>query len=180
MFSFLVFASVTVLDPSGSNKPDMMSGDGVMVLLTWATFLGLLLILQKFAWGPILTTLQMREKSVRESLEKAEHIQKELNDLQLLKTRIIADARSEAAVIVEDSRKRAVEKAHIIETQAKAQAKDILEAAQQTIEGEKERVRTALRKESAMVAVSLAAILFKENLDEAKSNRRIEQYIKEL
>lgn len=180
MLSFSVLATVTTMDPAVIHKPELMSGDAVMVVLTWATFLVLLLVLQKFAWGPILTTLQMREKAVRDSLDKAEQIQRELNDLQQLKARIISEARSEAGVIVEDSRKRAVEKAHIIETQAKEQAKVILEAAQQTIDGEKERLRTVLRKESAMVAVSLAGILFKENLDEAKSNRLIEQYIKEL
>lgn len=181
MFIPAVLTTVTALDPSGvHSKPDFMTADGVMAILTWATFLGLLFILQRFAWGPILTTLQNREKTIRESLEKAEQIQIELGELERSKSKIIADAKTEASVILEDSRKKAVENARLIEIQAKAHAKDILEAAQQSIEGEKEHVRKALRKESATVAVRLASILIKENLDGAKSDRLVEQFIKEL
>jgi F-type H+-transporting ATPase subunit b len=181
MFIHAVLVSVTALDPSGAHsKPDIMTADGVMAILTWVTFLGLLFILQKFAWGPILTTLQTRERTIRDSLEKAQQVENELNELQQYRSKIISDARGEASVILEDSRKKAVENARLIELQAKAHAKEILEAAQETIEGEKERVRTSLRKESASVAVNLASLLIKENLDGAKSNRLIEQYIKEL
>ncbi len=181
MFTYAVLATVTALDPSGDHpKPDIMTADGVMAILTWATFLGLLFILQKFAWGPILATLQTREKTIRESLEKAEQIQNELADLERSRSKIIADARSEAALILEENRKKAVENARLLEIQAKAHAKEILDAAQETIQGEKERVRTALRKESATVAVNLASLLIKENLDGPKSDRLIEQYIKEL
>lgn len=181
MFIHTVLASVTALDPSGAHsEPDIMTADGVMAILTWATFLGLLFILQKFAWGPILATLQTRERTIRDSLEKAQQVQDELSELQRSRSKIISDATSEASVILEDSRKKAVENARLIELQAKAHAKEILEAAQETIEGEKERVRSSLRKESASVAVNLASLLIKENLDGARSNRLIEQYIKEL
>ena len=85
-----------------------------------------------------------------------------------------------AQTIIDDARKKAVEVAHGIEDRAKKQAQDTVETAHQEIAGERERARLALRKESADIAVNLASKLLHENLDKAKSDRLIEQYIKEI
>lgn len=180
MVCHIVLATVTTLEQTGHAKPDIMTGDAVMIVLTWVTFLGLLFVLQKFAWGPILNVLQTREKTIRDSLEKAEQIQKELSELESSKIKVLADARNEASLLMEESRKKAVDQARAIENQARSQAKDILEAAQEAVAGERERVRLSLRRESASIAVDLASKLLKANLDQEKSDKLVEQYIKEL
>lgn len=161
-------------------KPDIFAPDAVMLILTWVTFFGLLIILQKFAWKPILGILQKREEYIRDSLAQADQVKSDVAQAQASKEKIIAEARLTAQSIIDESRKKAVEIAHGIEERAKKQAQDTVQTAHQEIAGERERARAALRKESAEIAVNLAAKLLKENLDKAKSDRLIEQYIKEI
>lgn len=166
--------------PAAHAKPDIFAPDMVMMILTWVTFFGLLFILQKFAWRPILGILQQREEYIRSSLAEADQVKADSAKAQESKDKIIAEARLTAQTIIDDARKKAVEVAHGIEDRAKKQAQDAVETAHQEIAGERERARMALRKESADIAVNLASKLLKDNLDKAKSDRLIEQYIKEI
>lgn len=172
--------NLAVQEQAVAHKPDIFAPDVVMLVLTWVTFFGLLIILQKFAWKPILGMLQKREDFIRDSLAQADQAKTELAQVQESKDKIIAEARVTAQTIVDDARKKAVEVAHIIEERAKKQAQDAIETAHQEIAGERERARVSLRKESADIAVNLASKLLKENLDKAKSDRLVEQYIKEI
>ena len=53
----------------GSN---LITPDPGTVLWTVITFVILAFLLAKFAWKPLLTTLQERERTIRESLEQAQ------------------------------------------------------------------------------------------------------------
>ena len=67
-----------------------------------------------------------------------------------------------------------------IEQRAKKNAEEILISAHQEIEGERERARNALKKESVQTAVSLAEKILKENLDTEKNRNLINQAIKDI
>jgi F-type H+-transporting ATPase subunit b len=162
---------------SGSN---ILAPDVLMVVLTWVTFFILFAILKKYAWLPILAALKKREDYIRGSLAEADKVKADVAQAQESKNKIIAEARMTAQTIIDEARKKAVDVAHGIEDRAKKQAQDAVETAHQEIAGERERARAALRKESADIAVNLASKLLKENLDKAKSDRLIEQYIKEI
>lgn len=166
----------------GAHKKDvdLMSPDTTMLVLTWVTFFLLLAVLQKFAWKPIITALEKREDDIRKSLENADKIKVELADVQASKDQILSEAHKAAQGIVEESRKRAQDIAHTIEDRAKQQAQDIVTSAHQEIAGERERARTALRRESAEIAVGLASKILDEKIDADKSRSIIDKYMKEL
>ena len=67
-----------------------------------------------------------------------------------------------------------------IEQRAKKNAEEIIISARQEIDGERERVRNALKKESVETAVSLAEKILKENLDTEKNRNLINQAIKNI
>jgi F-type H+-transporting ATPase subunit b len=174
--------NATVEVESGAHKKDvsLMSPDLTMLVLTWVTFFLLLAILQKFAWKPIITALDNRENQIRKSLDDADKIKTELADVQTSKEKILADAQRAGQEIIEQSRKRAQDIAVSIEEKAKAQAQDLVQAAHQEIEGERERLKTALRRESADIAVGLAGKILQENMDNDKNRKLVDQYIREI
>ena len=96
------------------------------------------------------------------------------------KDKILDEAKEKANVIIEQSRKTGNELAGQIEQRAKKNAEEIIISAHQEIEGERERVRNALKKESAQTAVSLAEKILKENLDTEKNRNLINQAIKDV
>jgi len=49
----------------------MLNLDPGMMIWAWITFLALLGLLYKFAWKPILSTIEKREQTIQDSLDKA-------------------------------------------------------------------------------------------------------------
>ncbi len=161
-------------------KVDILTPDVTMVILTWLTFFVLLFILKKFAWRPILDSLQQREDYIRQSLKEADEAKRQLQEVQAEKERILEEARQKSQTIVEDSRRSAAELARQSDQKAKANARQIVESAHQQTEGERERVRRQLRQESAAVAVTLASKIIKENMDNDKNRRLVQEALKEI
>jgi F-type H+-transporting ATPase subunit b len=173
--------AVVEVDASPHAKDaSLMSPDATMLVLTWVTFFLLLAILQKFAWKPIVTALENRENYIRKSLEEADQIKSSFTDIQASKEKILSEAHKNAQDIIDQSRKRAQEVAKTIEERAKEHAQEILQSAHQQIEGERDRVKTALRRESADMAIGLAGKIMKENVDNDKNRKLIDQAIKEF
>ena len=65
----------TEVQTSGQEQqPSLMSFDPGVALWTILTFVFLLLVLKKYAWGPILKALDDREKYIKDSLAEADQI----------------------------------------------------------------------------------------------------------
>ena len=159
---------------------DIFKPDIIMSILTWVTFFILLVILKKFAWKPIMKGLDEREELIRKSLQEADQAKEQLAQIEKRKIQILEEAKTQANAIIEQSRKTGNELATHIEARAKKSAEEIISSAHQEIEGERERVRKVLRKESAQTAVSLAEKILKENLDTEKNRKLIDQAMKDL
>ncbi len=163
-----------------TQQPGILSPDTTLIVLTWISFFTLLAVLHKFAWKPILAGLKQREDYIRKSLEDADKLNKELAEIEASKGKILNEAKDKANIIIEQSRKIGAELAGKIEQRAKKSAEEIINSAHQEIEGEYERVRNALKKESAQTAIALAEKILKENLDTEKNRNLINQAIKDM
>ena len=159
---------------------DIFKPDIIMSILTWATFFLLLAVLKKFAWNPILKGLDEREEHIRKSLQEADQAKEQLAQVEKKKIQILEEAKTQANAIIEQSRKMGNELAGQIEGRAKKSAEEIISSAHEEIEGECERMRNTLRKESVQTAVSLAEKILKENLDKEKNRKLIDQAIKDV
>ena len=163
-----------------AQQPGILNPDTTLVILTWFSFLALLVILHKFAWKPILLGLKQREDYIRKSLEDADKLNKQLAESEAAKGKILDEAKLRANAIIEQSRKIGTELAGQIEGRAKKNAEEIINSAHQEIAGEYERARNALKKESVQTAISLAEKILKENLDTEKNRNLINQAIKDM
>ena len=69
-----------------------------LIIWTIITFVILLLILRKFAWGPILTALENRERTIKENVAQAQKTREEAE-------RLLADYHGKLDAIKEEARK---------------------------------------------------------------------------
>ena len=67
-------------------------------------FVALLLILRKMAWKPIVSSIEEREKTIKDSLDQAAKIQSESLRITEEQNRILAQARSEANTLLQTTR----------------------------------------------------------------------------
>ena len=180
--SAIVLLTVTNLYAGGGDGGDvnLVAISKQMVIWTWVTFGLLLVILYKFAWNPILSALDKREQGIRESVENAEKIRSEMEQLEEKKRSIIKEADDKAKEIVDTARKAAVEASKVIENKAKEESKILIENANREINAAKEKAEASLRQESADLAIALAGKLIRENLNDERNKKLTNQLIHEM
>lgn len=162
------------------NQINLLNPELSVVILTWISFFLLLFILYKFAWHPILISLEKREETIRQSLENADRLKNELAKIEQVCLEEIVKAENKGKEIVEQSRKAAIELAQIIQNKTKEEIQILLENTQREIKAEQEKVLHFLRQESAHIAVTLAGKLIEENLDTEKNRKLVNRLIKQI
>ncbi|HEX2612701.1 MAG TPA: F0F1 ATP synthase subunit B [Fibrobacteria bacterium] len=151
-------------------------GVGIWALIV---FVVLLLLLKRFAWGPILDALDTREKSVRESLDQAANIQAENARLAEEQAKSLAEARAEATRIVQSAREAGDALRKSLESAAQDEKRRIIASAQQEIEAQTQAAIAQLRKTTADLSIQVAEKLLRQNLDDAKNRALVDQLIRE-
>ena len=171
----------TAMEHSASSSgANILTPETLMVILTWITFFILLGILQKYAFRPIMESLQKREREIREALENADKAKAQLAQIEDEKQRILNEAKNQAAQIIDQSRKTARDLAGDIEAKSREHAQQIIQSAHEEIVSEKQRILKSLRQESAEVAISLASKIIQENMDQEKNRRLVQEAIEQL
>ncbi len=175
--------AVVPTDLAGVTAPEvestLLSPDISMVILTWLTFLFLLIVLNRFAWKPILKALDEREAMIRRSLADADRIKEELDRIHEVRRQSIHEAQEKAREMIDEARKAAMQASLAIAERAKKEADILLENARQDIKEETQKARMVLREESVRLAVGLAGKLIEENLDTEKNRKLIHRLMVE-
>src|SRR5205823_9944046 len=112
---------------------------------TALTFLILLVVLGKFAWGPILQMLETRERAIAEAIESAKRERAAAEAASAEMRAALERAREESAELVRKNQQEvAAAKAELIAA-AKKQSDELLTAARKTISEEKRQALAELR-----------------------------------
>ena len=151
-------------------------------LSIWTTFvfLGLLAILWKFAWGPILKAVQDREDGIQSTLDQAANERGEAAKLLAEHRQQMADARRQAQQMIAEGKEAGERVRQGIEEKARAEGDAMIERARESIEREKDAALEELRKESVDLALAAAAKLVQESFDEKKDRDLVMGFIDEL
>ena len=70
-----------------------------------AIFLGLLFLLRRFAWKPILSAVNEREVSIKDALDSAEEARIQMENLQSENQRLLKEARKEKEILIKEALK---------------------------------------------------------------------------
>lgn len=161
----------------GGGVYDMNAGLSVWTLIV---FVGLVLILGKFAWGPILKAVDDREKGIQSALDEAAQRNAEAAKLLEEHKAQLADARRQASELIAEGRAAGDNVRKEIEEKARAEGQAIIERARTEIERERDAAIEMLRRESVDLAIAAASRLMQENLDQPKDRALVERYLGEL
>lgn len=177
-------AEVSVAHGDGHGKDHGSSGpislDANMFLLFLLVFFIAGIILRKYAWNPILSALDEREKKISDSIASAEKIAEEMANLDKKVEERIAEADAKAKDVLDHAKNGARDAARKIEHDAREEAKILLENARREISTAEDKAIANLRQESAQMAVALAGKILQSELDEAKSRELTDKLINDL
>jgi F-type H+-transporting ATPase subunit b len=137
-------------------------------------------ILWRFAFKPVLATLDERQKKIASGLQYADEMKAKLEAAQQESIASSKKAQAEATRIIEEARKAAKEFLDKQAHESSVQAGEILAKAQQVIELEKKKMLAEARTEIARLVVATAQKVLSEELTDADRSRYNEAAAKEL
>lgn len=182
-FSFLAFLSSNAvfaneeagpgLNPLKGWKSDLALWSGVLFLL-------LLVVLWKFAFGPIVKALDAREQDMLDKVNGAEKANKDAKELLSQYQQKLADSEKEVRQILEDAKADAKMVGERIVAAAKTAADEEHQKALKEIADAKDNATTELARKSAELATDLAGKILKEKINKDDHARLINGAIDEF
>ena len=151
-------------------------------LIFWTTvvFTLLVLLLKKFAWKPILSAVDERNKSIKDSLAQAEKARSEMSELTANNEKIIAQAKVDRDIILKEARDMKNEIISEAKDKANIEAEKLVSTAKEQILNEKMKALTELKNQVADLSIEMAEkILSSELSDVAKQKELVSKALKE-
>ena len=156
---------------------EKLLGEFSFGLFIWQTIIlvGLILLLRKFAWKPILTTINDREEGIKNALQSAEAARVEMENLQADNERILKEARAEREALLKEARELKQKMIDDAKDEAKTQAAQIMKQAKAATESEKQAAISELKHQVAEISIGIAEKVTKEVLSEDKKQTQLVQ-----
>lgn len=152
-------------------------GDFILIA---GSFLLLIFLVKKFAWGNITSILDARAEKITNDIDQAEVARKKAEELAAKREEELAGSRQEATTILETAKETAEKnKAHIL-SEANQEALRLKEKAQLEISQNKEEVMNSIKGDVADLTVNLAGKLLSQQLDSEGHRQLIDRYLNEL
>lgn len=146
-------------------------------LMFWeiVSFAILLWVLAKYAFPPILETLETRERKIRESLEQAERHRSEAERKMREYEAKLADAAREAEAVLAQAKERAQRMLEENEQRLQAEADRIKGDAQREIEAERRKAIQDIRNQTTDLALMVAEKVVERSLTDDDHRRLAEE-----
>ena len=128
-------------------------------------FIFLVLLLKKFAWKPILDTVNQRESSIKNAMSEAEKARNEMASIQESNQKVLKEARAEREALLKEARVTSAEMVALAKTNAQTEANKIIAQAQEAIINEKRTAVNELKNQVAQISLEIAEKIIETELD---------------
>ena len=152
-------------------------GDFILIA---GSFLLLIFLVKKYAWGNITSILDQRAEKISSDIDGAEEARKKAEELASKREAELAGSRTEAKTIIENAKETAEKSKSDILAEAKLEAGRLKEKANQEIAQNKAEALQSVKGEVADLTVSLARKIILQSLDGHAHKELIDQYIDQL
>jgi len=161
-------------------ESNLFAGDIGNAVWTLVIFLLVIVVLGKFAWGPLLGGLQQREEFIRRSLKEAKE-DRETAEARLQEyEKKLTNAGAEASQIIDQGKREGESLRAGIEEKARDEANKMVERARREIELAKRSAIKDLYATSSGLATEIASRIVQRELNPQDHEKLISDSIKEL
>ena len=182
-FTQMAYASEAAAEPAKEGMAASLGSVYPNPSTIWPTilaFLVLFFLLYKFAFPLIIKMIDERADRIRESLEKAEQTKIDAERLLEDYKKQMAEARGDAAKVIEQGRKVGETMKEEIIAKANEEAAAIVAKAHEVMEAERKAAVAELQGQVAGLSVAVAGKLIGEKLSADDHAKLIERYVAEV
>jgi len=151
-----------------------------LFIWTWVVFIGLLLVLRRFALPAILRATEDRERHIARQLEEAGAANAEATRLLEENRRLMAEARAQAQAMVADAKAASEKERAAAAERARHEAEQLLARARQDIAAEKDKALVELRREAVDLSLAAAARLVGQRFEDEADRSLVTKYLESL
>jgi F-type H+-transporting ATPase subunit b len=152
-----------------------------LVFWTTISFLVLFFLLAKFAWKPIMTAIDERERFIEDALLKAEAAKEEMARLTNENDALLKQARAERDVILHDAKKLKDQIVSDAKEAAHTEGAHMIELARVEINNQKAIAMADVKNQVASLSLEIAEKVLKQQLaDQHKQDELVSQLLKEV
>ena len=173
----LALSPAALLAQEGSGTRTFMKPDTGLMVWTLVIFVLLMIVLSKYAFGPITAAVEAREKALEDAIEGAKRDRDAAAKLLQEHQAAIDAARGEAQKIIADGRAVGEKMRTDMLEQTRKEQQDMLERARREIGSEKDKAILQLRREAVDLALAGASKVIEQNLESQKNRQLVESYL---
>ena len=162
---------------------EQLLNDFSLGLFFWQTvlFLGLVFLLRKFAWKPILDAVEEREEGIKNAMDQAARAKAEFENINADNERILNEARVQRDEMLKDAREMKAQIVEAAKDEAKLEANKVMKQAKQAIENDKKAALADIRKQVASLSIAIAEKVVDSELESKdKQASLVDKMIKEV
>jgi F-type H+-transporting ATPase subunit b len=148
-----------------------------LIIWTLLAFLIVFFILKKFAWKPILESMNKREEGIADSLATAEKIKLEMSQMKSENEALLVKAREERAQMLKEAKETKDKIINEAKEQAKVETNKIIADAQSVINQQKMAALTDLKNQVGILVIEVSEKILRRELSNKDEQ---EKYIKQL
>ena len=140
-------------------------------------FLVLLLVLKKFAWGPLLATLHARTEKIENNIRMADEDRAQATEMKKEYEAKLADARSKAQEIMDAANQRAAEDTKAQKESTRLEVEKMKETAKAQIQMERDEAAKQMKGQMVSLSLAAAAKLMGRKMDDAADEQLVAEFI---
>lgn len=156
---------------------DLLTPSFGLIIWTLLAFILVLFVLRKFAWGPILSALDEREKTIADSLATAEKVKTEMAQLKSENEALLAKAREERTAMLKEAKDTKDKIINEAKEQARLEAGKIMADANIALQNQKMAALTDVKNQIGNMVIEISEKVIRRSLANKPEQ---ESYIRQL
>jgi F-type H+-transporting ATPase subunit b len=151
-----------------------------LMIWTLVTFVIVLIVLRRYAFGPIQQMIDARRQAIVADLDAAESARTEAQTALAEYRQQLAEARREASKIVDDARRVGDERRSAAVADLEAEKARLMKQTQEEIRAETRQALEAIKHQVADLALTATEKVVRARLDEEEQRRLIDQALADV
>jgi len=151
-----------------------------LMIWTLVTFVIVLIVLRKFAFGPIQQLIDTRRQAIVADLDAAQAAREEAQTSLAEYRQQLAEARKEANKIVEDARRVGDERRAAAVAELDAEKTRLMQQTREEIQSETRQALNAIKQQVADLTLAATEKVVRAQLNEAEQRRLIDEALADV
>lgn len=172
--------ALALAQEEAATRPSLLDPRTGVMFWTFIIFVGLLLVLSRFAFRPLLSAVQAREKALEDAISAAQRDREEASRLLAEQQRQLDTTRADAQRLLAEGRQAGERMRSELLEQTHREQQTMLERARGEIALERDRAIAELRREAVDLAVAGASKVVERNLDDRTNRELVERFLASL